>query len=132
MKRNLLGGKLLTATSLAVFLAGSLGGPCSASAQPRTEAQHTHTHDSSEKLGQVNFTVACAPEAQQQFNRAVAWLHSFEYEEAEKAFTEVTVSDAATPTAPDLSSRKRKRSLLSNSVPLSLRSQCSTNLTLKR
>ncbi len=33
------------------------------------------------------------PQAQRQFNRAVAWLHSFEYEEAEKAFTEVTVTD---------------------------------------
>jgi len=53
---------------------------------------HGHRHGPSE-LGQVNFTVSCSPKAQQQFNRAVAWLHSFEYEEAEKAFTEVTVTD---------------------------------------
>ena len=52
--------------------------------------QHTHKHEASEKLGEVNFTVSCTPEAQKQFNRAVAWLHSFEYEEAEKAFTEVS------------------------------------------
>jgi tetratricopeptide (TPR) repeat protein len=55
---------------------------------------HQHKHDPSEKLGQVNFPVSCNPQAQRQFNRAVAWLHSFEYEEAEKAFTEVTVTDS--------------------------------------
>lgn len=54
---------------------------------------HTHKHDASEKLGEVNFTVTCSPHARMQFNRAVAWLHSFEYEEAEKAFNEVTVTD---------------------------------------
>ncbi|HEU4478436.1 MAG TPA: hypothetical protein VFR80_07950 [Pyrinomonadaceae bacterium] len=55
--------------------------------------QHTHQHDPSEKLGQVNFKISCTPAAQKQFNRAVAWLHSFEYEEAEKVFTEVAVTD---------------------------------------
>jgi len=54
---------------------------------------HQHQHEPSEKLGRVNFTVSCNPQAQRQFNRAVAWLHSFEYEEAEKVFTEVTVTD---------------------------------------
>jgi tetratricopeptide (TPR) repeat protein len=54
---------------------------------------HQHRHDLPEKLGQVNFTVSCNPQARRQFNRAVAWLHSFEYEEAEKAFGEVTVTD---------------------------------------
>jgi tetratricopeptide (TPR) repeat protein len=57
-------------------------------------AQHgDHRHDPSEKLGRVNFTVSCTPQAQKLFNRAVAWLHSFEYEEAEKAFTEVAATD---------------------------------------
>jgi len=56
-------------------------------------AQEMHRHDSSEELGRVNFPVSCTADAQKQFNRAVAWLHSFEYEEAEKAFTEVTVTD---------------------------------------
>src|SRR5689334_22488084 len=54
---------------------------------------HQHRHDPAEKLGQVNFTVSCTPGAQRQFNRAVAWLHSFEYEEAEKAFGEVAATD---------------------------------------
>ena len=58
------------------------------------EAQHgDHRHEPSEKLGRVNFAVSCTPAAQKQFNRAVAWLHSFEYEEAEKAFTEVAKTD---------------------------------------
>ena len=65
----------------------------SATGQEGHQLQHTHQHDPSEKLGQVNFKVSCTPQAQKQFNRAVAWLHSFEYEEAEKAFTEVTVTD---------------------------------------
>jgi tetratricopeptide (TPR) repeat protein len=61
-------------------------------AQEGQPPQHTHTHVS-ENIGRVNFAVSCKPQAQRQFNRAVAWLHSFEYEEAEKAFTEVTVTD---------------------------------------
>jgi tetratricopeptide (TPR) repeat protein len=85
MKHTLLVITLLSA----VLLLSCLCDTYSASAQEG----HQHMHDSSEKLGQVNFTVSCNPKAKRQFNRAVAWLHSFEYEEAEKAFTEVTVTD---------------------------------------
>lgn len=62
---------------------------------PPVAAQHGdgHRHDPSEKLGKVNFAVSCTPQAQKKFNRAVAWLHSFEYEEAEKAFTEVAATE---------------------------------------
>ena len=53
-------------------------------------AQHDqHRHDASEKLGDVNFIVSCTPQAQKHFNHAVAWLHSFEYEEAAKALGEL-------------------------------------------
>lgn len=72
---------LLLALSLAVFAITAT-------------AQHgDHRHEPSEKLGTVNFPISCTPKAQQQFNRAVAWLHSFEYEEAEKAFKEVAETD---------------------------------------
>ncbi|HEY0727900.1 MAG TPA: hypothetical protein VGD38_07530, partial [Pyrinomonadaceae bacterium] len=72
---------LLMALSLAVFAITAT-------------AQHgDHRHEPSEKLGTVNFPISCTPKAQQQFNRAVAWLHSFEYEEAEKAFKEVAETD---------------------------------------
>ncbi|MCI0698145.1 hypothetical protein L0337_39835 [candidate division KSB1 bacterium] len=54
---------------------------------------HQHEHDRSEKLGRVNFPVSCSAEARKQFNRAVALLHSFWYDEAEKAFAQVTVTD---------------------------------------
>src|SRR6266545_236904 len=48
---------------------------------------------SAEKLGTVTFPVSCSLVASQQFARGVALLHSFWYEEAVKAFTEVTVTD---------------------------------------
>jgi tetratricopeptide (TPR) repeat protein len=86
VKRTFPSLSLFAATLLLVFL----GHTPSAIAQ---EPQHTHAHDASKKLGRVNFRVSCSPQAQRQFNRAVAWLHSFEYEEAEKAFSEVTVTD---------------------------------------
>ena len=85
MKRSVLGDVLFTVAVFATFLCYTH----SASAQGHSG----HQHDPSEKLGRVNFSVSCNPQAQRQFNRAVAWLHSFEYEEAEKAFTEVTVTD---------------------------------------
>ena len=44
-------------------------------------------------LGQVDFPISCSEPAQRQFNRAVAILHSFWYEEATKAFTDVTNTD---------------------------------------
>jgi tetratricopeptide (TPR) repeat protein len=80
---------------LAILVTGALlvAFPSHTSAQEGRQPQHKHMHDPSEKLGQVNFTISCNPQAQRQFNRAVAWLHSFEYEEAEKAFSEVTVTD---------------------------------------
>ncbi len=55
--------------------------------------QHDHQHDAADKIGSVNFPVSCSDAAGQQFRRAVAWLHSFEYEEAERAFTAVSVVD---------------------------------------
>src|SRR5438105_4163568 len=50
-------------------------------------------HDA-EKLGTVHFPVSCAPAVQANFERAVALLHSFWYEEAVKAFTAITNADA--------------------------------------
>ncbi|MBS1786883.1 MAG: hypothetical protein JST85_04140 [Acidobacteria bacterium] len=72
---------------------------CNASST-RGQDSHQHQHEHSdqlgeiEKLGRVNFPISCTPQAQKQFNRAVAWLHSFEYEEAEKMFTEIAATDA--------------------------------------
>src|SRR4051794_40172043 len=54
--------------------------------------QHDHDHHE-ERLGTVTFQTSCTPAAQAKFTRAVALLHSFWYEEAEKAFTEAANVD---------------------------------------
>jgi len=46
-----------------------------------------------ERLGSVHFPTSCAPAVQGDFERAVALLHSFWYEEAVKAFTTITTTD---------------------------------------
>jgi tetratricopeptide (TPR) repeat protein len=43
-------------------------------------------HAQEERLGEVNFPISCSADAQRQFNRAVAMLHSFFYPETVKAF----------------------------------------------
>jgi len=52
-------------------------------------------HEGGDKLGQVHFPVSCNQEAQKQFDRAVALLHSFWYAEGVKDFTAVTETDPA-------------------------------------
>lgn len=56
-------------------------------------SQEDHHHAHAEKIGKVRFLISCSKQAQAQFNRAVAWLHSFEYEESERAFREIANSD---------------------------------------
>jgi hypothetical protein len=60
----------------------------------RAQEPHTHQHDPSAELGRVDFVVSCNPQARKQFSRAVAWLHSFEYEEAERAFNAIAAADS--------------------------------------
>ena len=45
------------------------------------------------KLGTVNFANSCDPKVQPAFERAVAMLHSFVYNVAEKAFAEIFEQD---------------------------------------
>ena len=52
-----------------------------------------HEHAAGERLGTVSFPISCSPDAQAKFTRAVALLHSFGYEDAEKAFGEVSRID---------------------------------------
>jgi hypothetical protein len=59
----------------------------------RAQDMSQHKHDMGEKLGRVNFAVTCNAAAQQQFNRAVALLHSFWYDEAARGFADVAKSD---------------------------------------
>jgi len=60
---------------------------------PFVQAQEGHQHDPSEKLGEVNFQVSCTAAGQKQFNHALALLHSFQYPEAERAFSAVSATD---------------------------------------
>ena len=46
-----------------------------------------------EKLGRVYFKTSCSPEAQKQFERALAMLHSFFFPETVKAFTAIPATD---------------------------------------
>src|SRR5881398_2271331 len=43
--------------------------------------------------GKVNFSISCLPAVQSDFNRGVALLHSFFYEEARRVFTSVAEQD---------------------------------------
>src|ERR1700733_4239536 len=54
-----------------------------------------HHHDAAEKLGKVSFPISCAPGSQQPFERGVALMHSFGYEEAEAQFAEIAQTDPA-------------------------------------
>lgn len=56
-------------------------------------AQHQHPPGDPTELGQVQFTVSCAAAAQEAFNRGVAMLHSFWYDEASKAFRAAAEQD---------------------------------------
>ncbi len=56
-------------------------------------AQETHDHPVPEKLGQVSFPISCKPAVQEEFNRAVALLHSFTYSAARGAFQNVAKDD---------------------------------------
>ena len=56
-------------------------------------AQNESQLNDGSKIGEVTFVVSCSLSAQQKFNRAVAILHSFWYEQAESAFSEVIKTD---------------------------------------
>ena len=49
---------------------------------------------SSKEFGTVDFSISCIRSAQKDFNMGIAMLHSFEYDEAEKAFAKVLDVDS--------------------------------------
>jgi tetratricopeptide (TPR) repeat protein len=54
---------------------------------------HHHEDLTSTQLGTVHFPVSCAAAVQKPFERGVALLHSFWYEEAEKEFVQIAKDD---------------------------------------
>jgi tetratricopeptide (TPR) repeat protein len=57
------------------------------------DQSHHHEELTTSQLGTVTFPVSCAVSVQKPFERGVALLHSFWYEEAEKEFTRIAVDD---------------------------------------
>jgi len=57
------------------------------------QTQHHHEDLTTAQLGTVTFPVSCAPDVQKPFERGVALLHSFWYEEAEKEFVQIAADD---------------------------------------
>ncbi len=51
-------------------------------------------HSTNEHLGTVVFSTTCSAEVAPQFNRAVAWLHSFEFASSIRNFEQVAQSDS--------------------------------------
>jgi hypothetical protein len=56
--------------------------------------QDEHHHDlSGEEVGSVHFSTSCSKTISDNFNRAVALVHSFQYEQARQAFLKVSMQD---------------------------------------
>jgi len=66
---------------------------CVSPALALDDEMHAHHHDAAEQLGKVSFPVSCAADSQKAFERGVALLHSFGYEEAEEQFAEIAKKD---------------------------------------
>ena len=61
---------------------------------PFSLCQEEHHHAlTEEEVGSVHFSTSCRTDLASSFNRSVALLHSFQYEQAREAFTEVATRD---------------------------------------
>lgn len=60
-----------------------------------SSAAQEHRHGDDEKLGVVHFATSCNPTAQNEFNRAVALLHSFQFSRAIEGFDAALKGDPA-------------------------------------
>jgi hypothetical protein len=79
----------LTSTLIRLaILATLLAGPAP------LQAQHEHAGPPPARLGRVSFASSCTATVQPRFERGVALLHSFWYEEAGRAFAEVVEADS--------------------------------------
>src|SRR5713226_8469119 len=70
-----------------VLLAYLISGSLSVGAQE-------HQHElSAEEVGSVHFLTSCSKTVELSFDRAVALLHSFQYEQTRQAFNEIATQD---------------------------------------
>ena len=63
------------------------------SVQVNAQDEHSHVAGDLGRVGKAHFPVTCAPELQGDFDRAVAVLHSFFYEESEHQFAAIASRD---------------------------------------
>jgi len=52
-----------------------------------------HSHEHSPQLGELTFETTCMQAAQAQFETGLRWLHSFEYQESERSFSQAAATD---------------------------------------
>jgi len=70
-----------------VLVVAALASSCLAQSEP-------HHHDAAETVGTVSFPISCAADTQAQFERGVALLHSFEYQQARNQFQDIEKKDS--------------------------------------
>jgi tetratricopeptide (TPR) repeat protein len=73
---------------LAILLVVACAAPGAAAAQ-----EHQHPAGAPETLGSVTFATSCTPAVADRFERAVAMLHSFWFDQAVRTFSEVAAED---------------------------------------
>ncbi len=77
----------------AVFFSATIAALAAAPAVDDDKDHHHHEDLTAAQLGTVAFPVSCAPSVQKPFERGVALLHSFWYEEAQKEFQQIAADD---------------------------------------
>src|ERR1700744_5845829 len=87
MQKTMFSASLRVTWAVAVCVLAAFSVPAMA------DEGHDHHDVMESQLGTVHFPVSCTPEAQKTFEKGVALLHSFWYEEAEKTFTEAGKQD---------------------------------------
>jgi hypothetical protein len=90
-------------------------------ALPASAQHHEHAAGDEASLGRVAFPTTCAPEVQEDFDRAIAMLHSFWYGAAEKTFATISERDPECAIARWGIAMSRFRQLWEKPVPEDLR-----------
>jgi tetratricopeptide (TPR) repeat protein len=83
----------LLSACIAPVAAPSAPSPTEQAIAEHSEEAHAHALGSLDQLGTVDFAISCAPEAQAEFNHAVALLHSFWFAPAIESFEKVSELD---------------------------------------
>ena len=83
-------GRITAVVVLSIVLVSASSIATAASREPAA----VHKGNRGARLGQVDFRTSCSPQIQATMNTAVALLHSFQYQQAEAAFTAASKLDS--------------------------------------